>query len=56
MFEGVKKLWFNGVSIVDVCDLLFVEWDCVGGLSDDWVLKWVLFVFEGCNCNFIVYL
>ncbi|EGR1043549.1 murein transglycosylase [Vibrio cholerae] len=55
-FEGAKKLWLNGASIADACDPLFAEWDRVGGLSDDWVLKRALLAFEGRNRNLIVYL
>lgn len=55
-FEGAKKLWLNGASIADACDPLFVEWERVGGLTDEWVLKRSLLAFEGRNRNLMIYL
>ncbi|ENM5794979.1 murein transglycosylase [Vibrio mimicus] len=55
-FEGAKKLWLNGASIADACDPLFAEWERVGGLTDEWVLKRSLLAFEGRNRNLMIYL
>ncbi|QXC56980.1 murein transglycosylase [Vibrio mimicus] len=55
-FEGAKKLWLNGASIADACDPLFKEWERVGGLTDEWVLKRSLLAFEGRNRSLMVYL
>lgn len=55
-FEGAKKLWLNGASIAYACDPLFKEWERVGGLTDEWVLKRSLLAFEGRNRNLMVYL
>ncbi len=55
-FKGAEKLWLNGNSIADQCDVLLQAWDDAGLRSDEDVLARMLLAFEARNSNMMRYL